>query len=637
MLMRDVMTETPVFQMNPDYIPENGSGLNPLLQNYWMVIHPPTLFLGFASTIVPFSFVIAALWKREYKGWVKPCLQWTLFSVMILGTGILMGGAWAYEALSFGGFWAWDPVENASLIPWLTLIAGLHTLVIYKSTGNAGKTTIMLFILTFLLVLYATFLTRSGILGDTSVHSFVDSGMKGQLIVFFAAFMLFSLILFAIRFKEIPSIKKEEPISSREFWMFIGSLVFVLAAMHITYFTSIPVINRILGTNIAPPTEVVTFYNKFHLPIAIVIALLSASIQFLKYKETEGKYFWKKIVVWLIASVLLTTTVALLIKERNILYIIFFFAASFSVAANSGYLFLVLSGKIRIGGASIAHIGFGIFLIGILISNGKQQPISINEMGYNYGEGFDTEEKLVNKLLAKGVPVRMNDYEVTYVKDSVVEPNHFFKIHYKKFDEEGKNVTEEFNLYPYIQVNPQFGLTANPDTRHYLLKDIFTHLTYATSLDEERNESEGKKEFKEFTIKVGDTIFLSKSYMVLEGLNPKPHIHDQDVTDVDIVVGAMLKIATLDTFYKAEPVYLIKGNMQSFIEKEVEPLNLRLRFTKVLPETSEVKIGVLEEKKLKEFVIMKAIVFPGINLVWLGCIVMIAGFIISLVRRIKEK
>ncbi len=119
----------PIFT-NPNYLEKlDGRGLNPLLQNYWMTIHPPTLFLGFALTVVPFAYGIAGLWKKQYTEWIKPALPWAFLGVMILGTGVLMGGAWAYEALSFGGFWAWDPVENASLVPWLTLVAGAHLLL----------------------------------------------------------------------------------------------------------------------------------------------------------------------------------------------------------------------------------------------------------------------------------------------------------------------------------------------------------------------------------------------------------------------------------------------------------------------------------------------------------------------------
>ena len=114
-------------QIVPQFM--DGRGLNPLLQNYWMVIHPPVLFLGFALTMIPFCYAISALWKKEYSKWVNQALPWTYAGIMVLGTGILMGGAWAYEALSFGGFWAWDPVENASILPWILLVAGMHTLL----------------------------------------------------------------------------------------------------------------------------------------------------------------------------------------------------------------------------------------------------------------------------------------------------------------------------------------------------------------------------------------------------------------------------------------------------------------------------------------------------------------------------
>ena len=179
LLTRDVIN-APVFDINPDFIPENGSGLNPLLQNYWMVIHPPTLFLGFAATIVPFSFAISGLWSKKITEWIKPAVPWALFAAATLGLGILMGAYWAYETLNFGGYWNWDPVENAIFVPWLVLIGGIHTMLIYKRNGAAVKTSFILIIATFLLVVYSTFLTRSGILGDSSVHSFTDLGLSNS-------------------------------------------------------------------------------------------------------------------------------------------------------------------------------------------------------------------------------------------------------------------------------------------------------------------------------------------------------------------------------------------------------------------------------------------------------------------------
>ncbi|MCB0769639.1 MAG: cytochrome c biogenesis protein CcsA, partial [Flavobacteriales bacterium] len=173
----------------------DGRGLNPLLQNYWMVIHPPTLFLGFAATLLPFAFAIAGLWKGDKRGWMTPALPWTFFGIMILGTGILMGGAWAYEALSFGGFWAWDPVENASLVPWLTLVGAGHLMLVNKKKPTSLFSTFLLTLVTFILILYSTFLTRSGVLGDTSVHSFTGDGMLPGLLFFLLFFIALSVVM----------------------------------------------------------------------------------------------------------------------------------------------------------------------------------------------------------------------------------------------------------------------------------------------------------------------------------------------------------------------------------------------------------------------------------------------------------
>src|SRR6478672_9638843 len=178
----DLKSQIPMLALENNYANylsfiKDGNDLNPLLQNYWMVIHPPVLFLGFASTVIPFCFAISALWVRDFTGWINRVLPWSLFSAGVLGLGIMMGAAWAYESLNFGGYWAWDPVENASLVPWLVLVAGIHTLLIYRHTGHSLRSTHLFYILCFVLVLYSTYLTRSGDLQDTSVHAFTGEGI----------------------------------------------------------------------------------------------------------------------------------------------------------------------------------------------------------------------------------------------------------------------------------------------------------------------------------------------------------------------------------------------------------------------------------------------------------------------------
>ncbi|MBI2268865.1 MAG: cytochrome c biogenesis protein CcsA [Bacteroidetes bacterium] len=361
----------PLFQ-NPNYLDKlDGRGLNPLLQNYWMTIHPPTLFLGFALTLVPFAYAIAGLWKKKFDEWQKPALPWTFICIAILGTGILMGGAWAYEALSFGGFWAWDPVENASLVPWLTLVGSAHVMLIHKHKGQSLFTSFFLTLITFILILYSTFLTRSGILGETSVHAFTDLGMSGQLLLYLFFFMGLAIVLLIVNRKHFQKANEEEAVWSREFWMFLGALVLLISSFHIMFNTSMPVWNKLFNLKIAPPTNAISFYNSWQIPFAIIITLLIATGQFLKYKDTEIKTVVKKLIFPFIGSILLCATIALVMRLDQFFYVLLLWSSIFCVWANAHYWLVILSGKIKNAGASIAHIGFGLILMGALISTSK--------------------------------------------------------------------------------------------------------------------------------------------------------------------------------------------------------------------------------------------------------------------------
>ncbi|HTO23582.1 MAG TPA: cytochrome c biogenesis protein CcsA, partial [Spirochaetia bacterium] len=149
--------------------PPDGQGLNPLLQDPWMTIHPPVLFTGFSSLVAPFSLAMAGMVRRKYDGWIKPVLPWSCFSLTVLACGFIMGGVWAYKVLGWGGYWGWDPVENGSFIPWLSNAALLHGLLVQRVTGSLRRTNFFLAVTSYVLVLYASFLTRSGVLADFSV------------------------------------------------------------------------------------------------------------------------------------------------------------------------------------------------------------------------------------------------------------------------------------------------------------------------------------------------------------------------------------------------------------------------------------------------------------------------------------
>ncbi|MEO6931859.1 MAG: cytochrome c biogenesis protein CcsA, partial [Chitinophagaceae bacterium] len=452
LLTREFYIDAP-FASHADYMSlpsmQDGQGLNQLLQNYWMVIHPPILFLGFASTVVPFSYAIAGLWKKNYSSWTRAAIPWTLFSACILGTGIMMGAAWAYESLTFGGYWAWDPVENASLVPWLVMIAGLHTLVIYNATGNSLRATYLFFILSFVFILYSTYLTRSGDLTDTSVHAFVGSRLNWQLRIFMLSFLIPAATLFAVRYKKIPYIVKEESTNSREFWMFIGSLVFFLSAMFIITATSLPVINKVFGTKFVIGSDPEFAYNRIQIFVACVIGLLMAATQYLKYRDTSRNFFFKRVwvptAIALIISIFISLFGGITYNKYGAGYLgaihLAVFAAVYAVVSNASYIWIGLNGKFKAAGGSVAHIGFGLMLVGILISSSKKSVLSYNTTGINLRFDPSSKEKsMENITLLKSVTTDMGTYHATYVNSD--STNKFGNILYFRIDMKKKGSNE---------------------------------------------------------------------------------------------------------------------------------------------------------------------------------------------------
>lgn len=629
----------PLFQ-NPNYLAKlDGRGLNPLLQNYWMTIHPPTLFLGFALTLVPFAYAIAGLWKKKFDEWQKPALPWTFICIAILGTGILMGGAWAYEALSFGGFWAWDPVENSSLVPWLTLVGSAHVMLIHKHKGQSLFTAFFLTLITFILILYSTFLTRSGILGETSVHAFTDLGMSGQLLLYLFFFMGLAIVLLIVNRKHFQKTNEEEAVWSREFWMFLGALVLLISSFHIMFNTSMPVWNKLFNLKMAPPANAIGFYNSWQIPFAIIISLLIATGQFLKYKDTDIKTVVKKLIIPFIGSILLCAIVAIAMRLDQFFYVLLLWSSVFCVWANAHYWLIVLSGKIKNAGASIAHIGFGLILTGALISTSKKEFISVN----NSGKDIETLDKQLtnskNILLQVGDTLRMGDYFVTYKGKLKQGVNIYFEIEYYKKQPDGK-LKYDFTLKPVVQTNPRMGNVAEPDTRHFLHKDIYTHVTYADleTLEEKKQEGNEYGTSKSFTIAVGDTISSSNSLIILEGFNTNVDKKRYGISDSSLAVEAMLKLMDVDKkTYSARPIYVIDHNRIEPIEAEVPELGVKINFWKITPETGKIDLSLAERRTNKpDFIVMEAIIFPYINILWTGCIVMVIGTFIAILQRAKR-
>lgn len=648
----------PIFSQ-PNYLSfiKDGMGLNVLLRNYWMVIHPPVLFLGFATTIIPFAYAYAGIQTKRYGDWIKPVLPWALFSGCVLGVGIMMGGKWAYESLSFGGYWAWDPVENASLVPWLLLVAGLHTMVIYKSTGHSLRASYLFAILSFAFVLYSTFLTRTGILGDTSVHSFTEAGRAINIMIgtFVLAFVLPMLGMYFRAYKQIPAITKEEQTGSREFWMFIGSLVFFLSALFIIAITSIPVYNKIPligdliskyhGGKLAMPEDSEFLYNKVMVLVAFIIGILTAITQYLKYKNTEKGYFFKKIAFPTLIAALITTLLAVFYPVNfykhgagflGAIYIALF-ATIYAVVANAAYVWAGLNGNLKAAGGSVAHFGFALMLVGILISSGNKEVISSSSVnGINMPAATDPmtkqqDDPKENLTLLRQVPTRLAGYEVTYTKDSAghEKGRKFYELNFEKKDPVSKKVTERFTLKPDVYIMKDNNMSSNPDTKSFFSKDIFTYISYA--VNDQANKDTAS--FKIVEMNEGDTSYYSNGFVILNKVVKNPDNERYHFGPKDVALMADITVVTKDSMkYKGMPLLQVDNFGIINTDDTLYAQNLFLRFAGVT-DNRKIRIGIKETDKMLDFVTVKAYIFPYINLVWSGLIIMAIGFIMSLIRR----
>jgi cytochrome c-type biogenesis protein CcmF len=252
-------------------VPANGQGLNPLLQNYWMQIHPPTLYAGYVGCTVPFAFAAAAMLHRQTDGpWLAAVRRWTLFPWIVLTVGIIMGGRWAYETLGWGGYWAWDPVENASLMPWLTGTAFLHSIMIQARRGMLKTWNMTLVTLTFLLSIFGTFLTRSGVV--SSVHSFAESNIGGYFLAFLA-WRWFFRGLNCVASRRLGFRTNFESPLSREGAFLLNNWILMGATFAVLWGTVYPSISEAITG--AQRSVGAPYFNKVMVPLGLILLALT--------------------------------------------------------------------------------------------------------------------------------------------------------------------------------------------------------------------------------------------------------------------------------------------------------------------------------------------------------------------------
>ena len=412
-----------VFSANPfeqiGVVPRDGRGLNPLLQNYWMVIHPVMLYLGWVGLSVPFAFAVAALLsKRLDRRWVRTVRRWTLIPWMFLSAGIIMGSQWAYMELGWGGYWAWDPVENASFLPWLTATAFLHSIIIQEQRGILKVWNVTLIWLTFTLVILGTFTTRSGIL--SSVHSFAQSPVGPYFLVFLALTTVGFLLLLFQRMPYLQGENEIDSISSREGAFLANNWLFVGIAFVVLWGTFYPMFSEILtGERISVAAP---WFNRVAGPLFLMLFVLMGVGPLLGWRRTGAKALRRQF-TWPVAAAFISIPF-LLFTSRNVFPVVGFSVCIFVAAtivqefvrgANArrrsrgetiaGALWELIRRNGRRYGGYVIH--FGIVLIGVAII------------------GNEFYQSTTHVTLGEGDSVELSGYSLKYVAlESEQKSNH---------------------------------------------------------------------------------------------------------------------------------------------------------------------------------------------------------------------
>ena len=435
-----IMIKKSPFELMPVFRSE-GAGLNPLLQNFWMQIHPPIMFVGFAATAFPFVFAMTGLVERRYRAWSDASRRWTIFAWASLGISLVLGGYWAYETLGWGGFWAWDPVENSSLIPWIFLTTQVHALFIKRQRRGMMRFSVFAVFLSFWSVLYGTFLTRSGVLADFSVHSFVDLGINAFLVSGLLFFIGLGSFFFLLRWNDIRPEPSYSRVNSRSYLVTLGIVVLFLGGVLVLLGTSAPLLTRFTEN---PSAVGQHYYFTTMTPIGVALLLLISIFPAFRWNRGVAK---QRLLI--IGGAVAVVTMGLLMLTgvtNELLYLLLFGFAAAAFVTN-GTVFIESLRLNRHQPGYLSHVGLAVLLVGAAAS-----------------AGFE-DKQTVTLPQGKEVSIMGDRYRFT----QVVETPKGFDCHVEVTDDEGTFLA----VLPHEFPRNAEGVMKKPFVRNYLMYDLY--------------------------------------------------------------------------------------------------------------------------------------------------------------------
>lgn len=660
-------TQSSIFINNPDFVPTDGNGLNILLQNGWMAIHPPVVFLGYALASVPFGYVMQGLFQKRYRAWMVPGMFWTTVTVAVIGLGILMGAWWAYETLNFGGYWSWDPVENAVFIPWIVLLAALHAMVRYHHKGKGLHMAILLPIAGYLLLVYATYLTRSGILGNASVHSFTESGLGGQLVTWLLLIAVVPAFLLLQRWNSIVSRKTTKKADQKDIWMVLGIVVLLLSAFQLFIPLSIPVFNVISGWfggngNMALPAEPMRFYGKFQLIFALLIAFLSAWTQ--QYYIGKRKRL-RNTNVYFVAvafSLIAVGFFVLLTHQLKLQYWLYMATAVFCLIIN-GYIFIRLfrDGKAKLVGGVLAHVGLAILLVGVLFSSVLDSTVTQSTFADgttnnhtllkegdlvafgDYKFVYRGEQKVLRStsdkiarehLLATNVPnqwIAAQDMELSSGKTVVAGERVVSSLEGSLFAIDVDYKGDRYTIHPTMKRDKAAdNAVFSPHIIHRWDRDIFLHVSNLS--DEEAPRKYTAPE--QLDMEVGTTKEVKGMQCTLTSIDEVDKIPGVYVFHRDTAYQLTLAFQDGDEAFELHPYIHIREGQQKMYEDRKAAAGIAVVASQVDHERGRASLSFAAVNN--NWITIQATEKPGIGLFWMGGLLMLVGLMVAAVRSVRR-
>ncbi|MCB0282078.1 MAG: heme lyase CcmF/NrfE family subunit [Calditrichae bacterium] len=598
-----------VWDVNPvgfqaGVVPVDGNGLNPLLQDPWMVIHPPILFSGYSSTMILFSFAMAALVRKQHDEWIKSVYPFTLFVAMALGTGIILGGYWAYTTLGWGGYWGWDPVENSSFVPWLVSLALFHGILIQRRQGGMKRMNLFLAIAAFVLVLYGSFLTRSGVLTDFSVHSFGESELSVYLVAFLFLFTGIGFITYAFRVQGVKGNNLNTGFFTRELFIAFGMMFILLLAVFTFIGTSWPLISGLLLDK-ANAIDV-NAYNTIGGPIAIFLGLLIALAPVFSWKRDNFEKI-KSVSIHFVISIF-ATGLMFWGGIRDLIPLLISGAAVLILLVNGEIVYRMIRQKTYAFGGYLAHVGIGLMLIGIItssvydVSNKITLPLhqDTSIMGYNirYNGKQNSPDGKDRVLLT------INQSRETYAKFYWSEYNRSYMV--------------------------------APSVVNTFLEDLYISPIQIIEGNDER---------------MSDVVNLKKKEIVQYG-NTKLRFVDYDMGNHGNNMGTEMKIVAnievLDSYDNVvsviHPGLKMVGQNREDILAELPGTGQSVKIDGLSVEDQMIVISVGNATEIKnvsqksnEMLAVEVSRKPLINVLWMGTIVLVMGFVTTIYNRTKRQ